>query len=181
MKCSHDRDGDDSRQHSSVDLNHDLGKGVWHDTVNTGYIALDLKDIEPQPEMKIVEGVTLSPKNEYHCSLVAVRKYVEEPEYNRKREQFVAAEVKKYLQTHDLRYAGLGDERYLCRKDDRMTIVAPVRIDGIEDFVAFVRKLIPGYQPPFLHVTLLKSETAEHGISINSMNDLQRYCEKLTP
>jgi hypothetical protein len=43
----------------------------------------------------------------------------------------------------------------------------------------FVGTLISNYQRPFLHVTLLKNETTEHGISINSDDDLGRYCEKL--
>jgi hypothetical protein len=58
---------------------------------------------------------------------------------------------KDYLRTHDLRYVGLGDERYLCRKDDRTTIVAPVRVDGIDECCAFV----------------------------NSLDELGRFCEKL--
>ena len=59
--------------------------------------------------------------------------------------------------------------------------MAPVRIGGIDEFSAFIQTLIPDYLPPFLHVTLLKSETAEHGISVNSVEDLHPYCEKLTP
>ena len=155
--------------------NQEIGKGMWH-AVDTGYIGLDVTaDIPPQ-EVRTVEGTALFPKDEYHCSLVAVRKYK-----NPEEEQSVADAVKDYLREHDLQYAGLGDERYLCRKDDRVTIVAPVRIDGIDEFVAFVQTLIPEHLPPFLHVTLLKSETTEHGISVNSMEDLHRYCEKLTP
>ena len=156
--------------------NQQIGKGVWHDPVTTGYIGLDLTaDIPPQAP-RTVEGIALFPKQEYHCSLVAVRKYVDPAE-----EQSVADAVKDYLREHDLHFAGLGDERYLCRKEDRVTLVAPVRIDGIDEFFAFIKALVPEYVPPFLHVTLLKSETTEHGISINSMQDLHRYCQKLTP
>jgi hypothetical protein len=54
--------------------------------------------------------------------------------------------VEGFLRNHDLRYAGLGDERYLCRKDDRTTLVAPVQIDGIDEFFAFIRTLIDGYE-----------------------------------
>jgi hypothetical protein len=157
--------------------NQDLGKGVWHDPVNTGYIGLDLTAGIPSQEMRTVEGTELSPKKEYHCSLVAVRKYIEDPT----REQSIVNAVKGYLRKHDLRFAGLGDERFLCRKEDRVTIVAPIRIDGIEQFCAFVQTLIPEYRPPFIHVTLLKSETTEHGISLNSTEDLGRFCTKLTP
>jgi hypothetical protein len=62
-----------------------------------------------------------------------------------------------------------------------VTIVAPVCIDGVDEFFTFFQELITDYLPPFLHVTLLKSETTEHGISVNSMEDLHHYCEKLTP
>ena len=62
-----------------------------------------------------------------------------------------------------------------------MTIVAQVRIDGIDEFFAFIQTRIRDYLPPFLHVNLLKSETKEHGISVNYMGDLRRYCERLTP
>ena len=34
-------------------------------------------------------------------------------------------------------------------------------------------------RPPFLHVTLLKSETPRYGISINSGDDLATYGRKL--
>ncbi|MEI6666484.1 MAG: hypothetical protein WCL53_10090, partial [Chloroflexota bacterium] len=63
----------------------------------------------------------------------------------------------------------------------RVTIVAPVRIDGVNEFFTFIQGLITDYLPPFLHVTLLKSETRENGISVNSIEDLHHYCEKLTP
>ena len=156
--------------------NQHIGKGVWH-TDDTGYIGLDLTADIPSEEMRTVEGIALIPKGEYHCSLVAVRKYIDDP----KEEQRVADAVKDYLREHDLHFAELSDERYLCRKDDRVTIVAPVRVDGIDEFFGFIQTLIPDCLLPFLHVTLLKSETAEHGISVNSVEDLHRYCEKLTP
>lgn len=154
---------------------HDLGSGVWHDLDGSGYIALDLTKGIERPQARTVEGIELSPKAEYHCSLVAVRTYLEDPA----EERTIADAVKGFLQSNDLRFAGLGEDRYLCRKDDRMTIVTPVRIDGIEEFVAFIETLIPRYVPPFLHTTLLKSETAEHGISVNSLEALGRYRKKL--
>ena len=157
--------------------NDDLGKGVWHDPVNTGYVWLDLTAIIPPQETRIVEGTTLSPKKEYHCSLVAIRKYTDDPI----KEQSIVNAVKGYLRERDLRFAGLGDERYLCRKGDRMTIVAPVRIDDIEEFCTFVRTLIPKFRPPFIHVTLLKSKTTMHGISLITTDDLTRFCKRLNP
>jgi hypothetical protein len=159
--------------------NQDLGRGVWYDPVETGYIALDVTaDIPARERQKrILEGTALFPKDEYHCSLVAVRKYTDDREY----EGSVANAVRDYLFDHDLRYSGLDDERYLCRKDDRVTVVAPVRLGGIEEFLGFVRTLVPGYQRPFPHVTLLTSGTAQRGISVNSTDDLRRYCRRIVP
>lgn len=158
-----------------VMANQAIGKGVWHAPDSTGYIGLDLTDDIPRQKMRTVEGIELSPKREYHCSLVDVHHYIKDP----KKEQLIADGVHDFLRTHALQYAGLGDERYLCRKEDRVTVVAPVRIDGIDEFVAFVQTLIQGYEPPFLHVTLLKSATAEHGISVSSLDDFDLYCERL--
>ena len=155
---------------------HDIGKGVWHDPVDTGYIGLDLTARIPAQAMQTVGGIALLPKDEYHCSLVDVRHHIE----GQGVEQYIADAVKNFLRTHDLRYLGLGDERYLCRKQDRVTIVAPVQIEGIDQFAAFIQTLIPEYRTPFLHVTLLKSEMTEYGISLNSVDDLHSYCEKLT-
>jgi hypothetical protein len=152
-----------------------LGKNIWYDPDENGYIGLDVTVSIPPQEVRNIEGTTLLPKDEYHCSLVAIRRYTDD----RKKEQTIADEVKGYLQTHDLQYVGLGEDRYLCHKDDRMTIVGPVEIDGIDLLRAFIKTLIPDYQPPFSHVTLLKSEATEFGIGINSMDDLAQYCQKI--
>jgi len=157
---------------------HDLGCRVWHDLDGTGYIGLDLTII-PSPQTRIVDGTELYPKDEYHCSLVDVRHYIGKDAPSE--EKRIGNAVKGYLRENNLRFAGLGDERYLCRKKDRTTLVAPIHIDGFEEFASFIEPLIPGYRPPFLHVTLLKSETTQYGISINSEDDLLTYCERLTP
>ena len=155
-----------------------LGKGVWHDADGTGYIGLDLTDAISTQQEQIIGGNKLCPKDEYHCSLVDVRGYIGDD--NLAKEKFIANAVNDYLRKHDLRFVQLGEERYLCRKGDRATLVGPVRIDGFEEFVGFIQTLIPDYRRPFLHVTLLKSETTQYGISINSEDDLLSYCEKLT-
>ena len=156
----------------------DLGKGVWHDLDGTGYIGLDLTII-PTPQKQVIEGTELYPKDEYHCSLVDVRHYIGDDEPSE--EQRIGKAVKEYLRESNLRFAGLGAERYLCRKEDRTTLVAPIQIDGFEEFAAFIETFIPGYRRPFLHVTLLKSEATQYGISINCQDDLLAYCERLTP
>ena len=155
----------------------DLGKSVWYDPDANGYIGFDITSSIPTQTQQTVEGTLLLPKDEYHCSLVAVRLYAE----SREKEQEIADAVRSYLQTHRLAFRGLGSDRYLCRKDDRMTIIASIQIDGIDQLRDFVATLIPDYQPPFTHVTLLKSEATEFGIGINSMAELNQYCQKLEP
>lgn len=152
-----------------------LGHGVWYDAEGTGYVGLDLTADIPPPQPRTVAGVVLAPKSEYHCSLVALRRYIGD----RARELSVAEAIKGFLGEHVLRFLGLGDERYLCRKDDRTTVVAPVRIGGLDDFVGFVRTVIPDYQEPFPHVTLLTDEGSRFGIAIHSADDLARFCHRL--
>jgi hypothetical protein len=153
----------------------DLGKNVWYDPDANGYIGFDITSSIPTQTQQTVEGISLLPKDEYHCSLIAVRLYVE----NREKEQEIADSLRNYLEKHDLHFTGLGTDRYVCRKEDRMTIIAPVKIDGVDELRDFVTTLIPDYQPPFTHVTLLKSEATEFGIGINSMDELDQYCQKL--
>lgn len=156
----------------------DLGRGVWHDPEGTGYIGLDLTTDIAAPPRKVIEGTELSPKSEYHCSLVDVRHYIGDDQPAR--EMLIGNAVKDYLREHDLRFTGLAEERYLCRKEDRTTLVAPVRFDGFEGFATFIQTHIGRYRPPFLHVTLLMSDETPRGISINSEDDLATYCRKLT-
>jgi len=153
----------------------DLGEQVWYDPDENGYIGLDLTKSIPRQSSQVVDGVELFPKDEFHCSLVATRLYTSDTN----QEQSIAEFVKEYLETHQLVFVGLGDERYVCKKEYRTTIIAPVIIEGIEGLKDFVRTIIPAYQPPFSHVTLLKSKVTKYGIGINSINDLSLYCKKL--
>lgn len=154
---------------------HDLGRDVWYDADGTGYIAMNLTGAVPDPQPLTIDGVVMKPKGEYHCSIAAVPRYESDPAARGR----IAAAVKEYLREHDLRYVGLGDERYLCRKDDRMTVVAPVEIDGFDELIAFLGPLLDGYQAPFPHVTLLKNAGAEYGVAVHCRDDLERYCELL--
>lgn len=153
----------------------DLGNNISYNPDEKGYIMFDLTEYIPQQSSSIVEGTELFAKNEYHSSLVAIERYIEDKDEALR----VVLEIKKYLETHTLHFVELGQERYVCRRDERMTVVAPVIIEGIENFRKFVITLIPNYDPPFSHVTLLKSEATEFGIGINSMSELAQYCTLL--
>ena len=154
----------------------DLGQNVWYDPDTNGYIGLDVTDYIQTQEQQIIEGILLLPKNEHHCSLVAVHRYVKD----QVKEQMIADAVRDYLSAHSLRVVSLGNDRYLCRKDGRTTVIAPIEVAGSEALRAFVATLIPKYQPLFSHVTLLKSEATEFGIGINTMSELDQLCKKLS-
>lgn len=155
----------------------DMGNNIFYHPDEKGYIMFDLTRYIPLQTSRIVNGVNLLPKNEYHCSLVAIERYFEDKEEALR----VVDSIKTYLQTHELQFIELGQERYICTRDERTTLVAPVSISGIEKFQAFVGSLIPGFDPPFSHITLLKSEATEFGIGINSIDELRRYCTLLEP
>ena len=152
-----------------------LGNNISYDPEEKGYIMFDLTSFIPKQSSLVINGTELFPKNEYHASLVAMERYIENKEEAIK----IAVLIKEYLETHELRFIELGKARYVCNRDTRMTLVAPVTIEGIEEFKAFVGTLIPHYDPPFSHITLLKSKATEFGIGINSMNDLDQYCTLL--
>jgi hypothetical protein len=153
----------------------DLGNHISYDPEEKGYVMFDLTSYVPTQAKQIVDGIELFPKNEYHTSLVAIERYIQ----NKDEALKVVFSIKAYLETHDLEFVGVGQERYVCKRDERTTVIAPVTIKGIEEFRSFVSSLIPGYDPPFSHITLLKSKATEFGIGINSMDELHQYCAPL--
>jgi hypothetical protein len=153
----------------------DLGKKVWYDPDVGGYIGLDLINDIPAQTPRTIKSVELLLKSEYHCSLVATRRYIN----NREKEQSIANAVSSFLQTHPFHYISLGATRYLCRKNNEMTIIAPVEIVGLEELLEYIQSIIPEYRSPFPHVTLLKSKATKWGIAVNSVEELAQHCEKL--
>ncbi len=154
-----------------------LTEHIWYNPSVKNYVMLDITDsIGTQSEM-MVEGVTLVPKDEYHCSLVPAGKLGDTP-------QEVAAiieDVRQHLEAHrdDIHFEGLGHERYLCEKNGEYTLIAPAIITGLSALRQAVCARIPDYQPPFPHVTLLKSVNSQYGIGINSERDLATYCRQI--
>jgi len=152
----------------------DLGQEISYNPDEKGYVMFDLTNFIPQQSSQVVDGVELLPKNEYHSSLVSLERYIQDKDEAHR----IALSIKEYLMDHQLTYAGLGDERYVCKREERMTLVAPVAIEGLDEFRAFITSLIPDFDPPFSHITLLKSAATEFGIGINSMSDLDQYCTR---
>ncbi|HMS92901.1 MAG TPA: hypothetical protein PKD28_00800 [Candidatus Saccharibacteria bacterium] len=150
---------------------------IWYDPEVKHYIMLDVTEQIPEQTMQVFDGTELFPKDEYHVSLVAAGKLSEDPATV----AGIVDDVRSFL--HDnpeaVAFQGLGDERYVCRDGDEMTLIAPARIVALDGLRGVVRRRIPEYEPAFSHVTLLKSASSPYGIGINSDSDLAAYCQKV--
>lgn len=140
----------------------------------TGMVLLDLNGVVEKVKPQIIDGIELVPKEEYHTTLVSVRREISNP----KQEAHFIRNLSEFLIQNPVELSVIGLERYLCRKGDEATVIAPVHLFGEHALKSFVKQYIPGYDP-FYHVTLLKSEHTEHGIRVSSPIDLQERCRKL--
>lgn len=150
---------------------------IWYDSEVKSYIMLDVTDEISSQRARVVDNVELLPKDEYHVSLVPASKLSEDASVV----QDVVQDVTQFLRENPgvVVFEGLGEERYVCRKDGEVTMIAPAIIIGVESLRQVVRQHIPGYAPAFPHVTLLKSANSPYGIGVNSEDDLQQMCERL--
>ena len=153
----------------------ELGQAVWYDPDGTGYIMLDVTKFIETPAEMMIDNERLLPKNEFHCSLVAARKITKSPD----EEARVVDTTRNFLARETIRFTGLTGERYVCRKDGEMTLIAGASVEGLDKLRTEVSALLPEYQPPFAHVTLLKSENSPFGIGINSADELAERCNRL--
>ncbi|MFZ1258597.1 MAG: hypothetical protein WAQ25_03950 [Candidatus Saccharimonas sp.] len=154
-----------------------ITENIWYDPEVKNYVMLDVTDAVGAQEARVIDGVDLLPKHEYHVTLVPAGKLG-------KTALEVAAiinNIESFLKQHPavMQFQKLGTERYICRKDDEMTLIAPAVITGLDALRAIVRQRVPDYQPAFPHVTLLKSANSPYGIGINSQKDLANYCIKV--
>lgn len=146
---------------------------IWY-SFDTGTVMLDVTDAVEEVQPQVIDQVVLSPKTEYHCSLVSIR----HEQGCQDSEAEVVETLTTFLQTTDIRLDEISDERYLCTKEGGLTIIAPVRLVGERALRSFIKGYFPGYDP-FFHVTLLKSEDVEHGIRVSSVEELVARCVKL--
>jgi hypothetical protein len=152
----------------------ELGSAVWYDDEGSGYVMLDVTDSIPLQSERSIDGQLLMPKDEYHCTLVPVRKIIE----NSVQEKQLVEVIRASLAKQSVRFSGLGDERYVCKKEDEMTVIAPVSIDGIDTLNRAVQQIAPAFTGVFAHVTLLKNESSAFGIGVTSLESLAARCEK---
>ena len=153
-----------------------LAEHIWLSPEKHNYIMLDItSQIPPQPAL-VVNGVELFPKGEYHISLVAADKVVATSEES----QLLVSEITEFLHTNPgaIYFAGLTEERYICRDGDEMTLITSVKVAGIDKLRDIISQYAPGYQPATPHVTLLKNRSSLYGIGIHSEADFIALCTK---
>jgi len=152
-----------------------LSDNIWHDPEGTGYVMLDATNDVPPQIPTTINGEVLYPKAEYHCSLVDTRAHIEDRALE---EQFIE-DIKRFLARHAISVTSISDERLLCREKEKTTIVAPVILDGLDDFIGFVQERIPGFQTPWTHVTLLKTAETKYGIALPTQEEVAEYCRPM--
>lgn len=153
----------------------ELGSSVWYDNEGSGYVMLDITDSIPLQHERVIDGQLLTPKSEYHCTLVPVRKIVE----NSDQENQLIGVIQAALARKSVIFSGLSDARYVCEKEDEMTVIAPAQLDGLEELNQVVRRISPDFTGVFAHVTLLKNENSAFGISVVSLEALAARCRKV--
>jgi hypothetical protein len=144
----------------------ELAPNYWY-SHETGMVMLDVNDAVGEVGPQSINGETLFPKQEYHCTLVSIRREQDAPH----QEQEFVNDLASYL---DLTGTP-GEERYLCAKDEERTVVAPIQLVGAQALQGFIRGYFSHYAP-FFHVTLLKNEATKYGIRISSEQDLADRC-----
>lgn len=140
----------------------------------TGMVMHDMTWTVENIQPMTIDGIELIPKEEYHTTLVSVRRELPNP----KKEARFIYDLRDFLWESPVEMSTIGRERYLCQKGDEATVIAQVHLFGGIALKEFVREYIPDYDP-FWHVTLLKNEQTEHGIRISSREDLNDRCNLL--
>lgn len=150
---------------------------IWYDSEVKNSIMLDVTEDVPEQKSRIINGVTLHPKDEYHCTLVPVGKLSENPAKITR----IIEDVTDYLRFNPdaVRFIGLADSFYVCNDEAEVTLIAEATIVGLNRLRKIVQQTIPEFKPVLPHATLLKSESSQYGIGIYSTMDLKKMCKKV--
>lgn len=154
-----------------------ISEKVWRDVEGTNYIMLDVTKEVGVQHTRTIDGIELFPKDEYHVTLLPASKLSDDPDIV----ESIVGDVRVFFDEHPHRvvFERLGDERYVCTKDEEMTLIAPAIVVGLDSLRQIVQRRMPGYAPAFPHVTLLKSANSQYGIGVNSQQDFAERCRKL--
>lgn len=153
-----------------------LSPNVWYDSAGTYYVVLDVAQQIGVVKSRMINGVELFPKAEYHVSLVATKHLTDDIATR----EALIADIREFLLQNPtaVQLESIGTERYFCQKGSDSTLIAPVSVAGMDRLAAVVRERLPDFEVPYLHVTMLKNAESEYGIGIKSRDKLEEYCVK---
>lgn len=160
-----------------------LSDTVWYGDMK-GTVAFDMGHL-PLSVMEIeMEGQVLLAKNEFHCSIVAARKYAEQntndSDSAKRLEAEIIAVIRKQIKVQPLVFGGLIGDYYLCQDNEEMTIIGLVKIKGVAELLQEITATTGvAIDPPKLHVTLYKNEKSPYGIGIRNDEDFVKMCREL--
>jgi len=160
-----------------------LSDTVWYGDLK-GTIAFDVPGITLPPGDIDVDGKTLLPKNEFHGSFIAARKYAERQTSDSTEAKRLEAEIvsvaRDQLNKQPLEFIGFTGEYYLCEEGDEVTIIGLVKINGVDELVRTVSDATGvSIDIPMLHITVYKNKESPYGIGIRNKEDLTAMCREL--
>jgi hypothetical protein len=161
-----------------------LSEKVWYDKEGTGYVMFDVSDSVPKLDQLNIEGRELLSKDEFHCSLIATRKYAE-LEWDgtadiSAREAGMVAAIRGQLGRRTVEFLGFTGEYYLCEKDNEATIIGLVGLKGINELRQTISDMTGVViDPPEPHVTLYKTLNSQYGIGIRNEEEFTLRCRNL--
>jgi hypothetical protein len=141
-----------------------------------GYISLVEIQLGNMPEQIVVEGNSLFRKEEFHVSIMAIKNLA--PLLNSTNSEEAAERLKdsflEFEKTHNLTKFNLTGQFRLVKRDERITVVAMVELEGVEELFAFLREK-HGVEFPTqpTHITIYTLQP-EAGIGILSEDEMKR-------
>ena len=160
-----------------------LSDAVWYGEAK-GTIAFDVPGITLPPGDIEVDGKALLPKNEFHGSFIAARKYAERQTSDITEAKQLEAEIvsvaREQLNKQPLEFIGFTGEYYLCEEGDEVTIIGLVKINGVDELVRTVSQVIDiPIDSPLLHITVYKNQESPYGIGIRNDEEFAALCREL--
>ena len=155
-----------------------LAPDVVYDPNTKGYIMLQLPELTVNPLE--FEGIQLTPKRTFHCSLVAARKLAAG---RAGIEERIVDIVRRQLAIEPVKFSGLTGQVYVCRKPNdagemQTAVIAMADILGLDGLRHALYQENQDFTVSLPHVTLLKSGNSPYGIGVNFEADLAAYCER---
>jgi len=140
-----------------------------------GYIALANIRLKNTPDKLLINGNELYKKSEFHISIMAVVELAPllDPEDIERASELLKQDFLDFVATNDMTQFTLTGEYRLVTRDDRMTLVAMVDLQGIEELFEYLRrKYYIDFPTQPTHITLYTLQPGA-GIGILSREELE--------